>query len=112
MLLSSRIPTYDFKENATFSGIPLNRASGLQMQAMQPSSFVVPQWAKYSDNGKKIPIMDYEIKRVIDKKTYYANVFYLVQWEGFDVPSWEPIENMTYAQEAIDDYEHRRAEAR
>lgn len=50
---------------------------------------------------------EYLVEAILDKRTYYGKVQYLVKWEGYadTENSWEPSEHLENAQDLIDEYE-------
>ena len=49
---------------------------------------------------------EWEVERVLDSRTYYRHFQYLVKWKGYDAPTWQPIEDMGHAVEAVREF-HR-----
>ena len=51
--------------------------------------------------------VEYEVKKVLDKRKRYNRTEYLVKWQGYpDYDStWEPITNLANAKQAIEDFE-------
>ena len=51
---------------------------------------------------------EYEVERIIDKRTRQGKVKYLVKWLGYEHcdNTWEPVTNL-YCPKLIQEYEHR-----
>jgi hypothetical protein len=49
---------------------------------------------------------EWEVDRILDSRFYYRHLQYLVKWKGYDAPTWQPIENLENAVEAVRDF-HR-----
>jgi hypothetical protein len=49
---------------------------------------------------------EWEVERILDSRTYYRHFQYLVKWKGYDAPTWQPVEDMEHAVEAIREF-HR-----
>lgn len=61
---------------------------------------------------KAQPEPEYEVEKVFDKLTEEnGQVFYLVKWVGFNVPTWEPLCNLEQAKELVDEFENGRNHA-
>jgi hypothetical protein len=50
---------------------------------------------------------EFEVEKVIAKKTKNGKLYYLIKWEGYSSAenTWEPIENLTNIGELIKDFE-------
>eukprot|EP01043_Picozoa_sp_COSAG02_P048730 COSAG02_NODE_4818_length_4941_cov_1.653862_3_plen_318_part_00 len=57
---------------------------------------------------------EYEVRRIKGKRVFRGKLQYKVAWKGYkkENDSWEPVEHLPHAQEAIDDYEAREADKR
>ena len=53
---------------------------------------------------------EYEIEKIIDKRTFRRQVQYLVKWLGYPDSdnTWIPLSELQHAQEAIQDFENQR----
>ena len=53
---------------------------------------------------------EYEVERILDKRTRRRKVQYLVKWLGYPDSdnTWEPIAHLRHAQDLIDDFESSR----
>jgi len=49
---------------------------------------------------------EWEIEWLLDSSLGYRNLFYLVQWAGYNSlrTSWEPVQNLGYAKEQVDEF--------
>lgn len=49
---------------------------------------------------------EFEVEEVLNNRIYRAKQQFLVKWKGFSPAdnSWEPVENLTHAREAIEDF--------
>ena len=71
------------------------------------------------DDGNKLPpppdIIDdneeFEVEKILDKRKVRNNTQYLVKWASYDHSwiSWEPVNNLINAKDAIQDYERWKA---
>ena len=67
---------------------------------------------KKKGKKKKKAEAEYEVESVVSKRdTEEGEVEYLVKWKGCDASgnTWEPVENLEYSQELIDEFEGRAA---
>ena len=50
---------------------------------------------------------EYEVEQILDRRTKYKKPEYLVKWKGYELhdATWEPLENLKNAQEAIKEFE-------
>ena len=50
---------------------------------------------------------EYEVERILDKRTRRRRIEYLVKWAGYELhdATWEPIDNLENAQDAVRDFE-------
>ena len=50
--------------------------------------------------------LEYEVEKILDRKRRRNKFYYLVKWRGYadHENTWEPVENLTNAQEALGDY--------
>jgi hypothetical protein len=53
---------------------------------------------------------EYEVDSILDKRTHYRKTQYLVKWKGYPSydATWEPLEYLVHAQDAITEYEALR----
>ena len=49
---------------------------------------------------------EWEVERILDSCYYYNHLQYLTKWKGYDAPTWQPVENMEHASDAVLDF-HR-----
>jgi len=51
---------------------------------------------------------EYEVQAILDKRTHYRKVQYLVHWKGYPAydATWEPLDNLKNAQDAIARFEN------
>lgn len=63
-----------------------------QQQPTEPPALVV--------NGEE----EWEVERILDSRWYYRKFQYLVQWIGYDHPTWEPAENVLHAPVAVREF--------
>ena len=49
---------------------------------------------------------EWEVERVLDSRLFYIWLQYLVKWKGYDAPTWQPVDNLEHAVEAVRDF-HR-----
>ena len=51
---------------------------------------------------------EYEVERILKSKRHYGKIKYYVKWKGYDetpeAVTWEPIENLTNAQDLVDEF--------
>ena len=49
---------------------------------------------------------EFEVEKVLDSKTYYGYVRYLVKWAGYDVSeaTWEPVRNVKHCKKLLDEF--------
>ena len=61
-------------------------------------------------NDRPIEQLNYEIEKVIDKRTEGRKVEYMVQWKGWDAAydTWYPKSQLNKAKRLIKEYEERR----
>ena len=67
---------------------------------------------KKKGKKKKKAEAEYEVESVVSKRdTGDGKVEYLVKWKGYNASdnTWEPVENLEYSQEIIDEFEGRTA---
>jgi hypothetical protein len=46
---------------------------------------------------------EFEIEKILTERLYYRRKQYLVQWKGYEEPTWEPEENLENTM-ALDDF--------
>ena len=49
---------------------------------------------------------EWEVERVLDSRLYHRRLQYLVKWRGYDAPTWQPLEDLEHAVEAVQEF-HR-----
>ena len=49
---------------------------------------------------------EWEVERILDSRYYYNHLQYLTKWKGYDAPTWQPVEDMEHASDAVLDF-HR-----
>ena len=55
---------------------------------------------------------EYEVKEILDSRLHQGRIQFLVKWEGYDEPTWEPTTNLTTnAKETIAEFYKKHPEA-
>ena len=51
------------------------------------------------------------VEKILEKKKQGSKTLYKVKWQGFpdDQNTWEPIENLTYVQPMVDEFEEKNS---
>jgi hypothetical protein len=49
---------------------------------------------------------EFEVEEILDSKIKNRVLYFLIHWQGYDISecTWEPIKNLTNAQEALQDF--------
>ena len=72
-----------------------------QQQATEP-----PPMAIHEETGE----MEWEVREILDSRYRYRYLQYLIQWSGYDTPSWEPAEYLENAQDLVEAFHIRYPE--
>ena len=61
------------------------------------------------EEESELPMDEYEVEMIVNHRNRKGNIEYLVKWKGYDhfQNTWEPIENLVYSKELIDEYNRK-----
>ena len=70
-------------------------------------------WQKIQKDPENIQQKYLQVEKILDLKTYYGYVQYLVKWVGYDVSeaTWEPVRNVKHCKDLLDEFHVAHPEA-
>ena len=55
---------------------------------------------------------EWEVESVLDSRTHYRRLQYLVKWKGYDMPTWQPASDLEHATDIVREFQIGRASCR